>query len=161
MQFNSIHLLTTQNMQKLAISKYPNQKAKISTDQLKYYILITNNKHYKFNFDNIYYTEIESNSDQIITIISLYIETSFKYLDKTEQEALNYISAKTNIFSNKSILEFLPRIKTQLTNNDIDFGNAHFNQPHLRNGLFDINNLEFRKSIFEQDYIVPLWLVIT
>lgn len=51
MRFNSIHLPTTQNMQKLAISKYPNEKAKIIIDQLKYYILINNNKHYKFNFD--------------------------------------------------------------------------------------------------------------
>ena len=47
----------------------------------------------------------------------------------------------------------MPQIKTQLTNNNIDFGNAHFNRIHYRDGLLNIKKLEFQKRIFEQDYI--------
>ena len=46
MEFKQIHLLSNQMLQTLAISKFPNEKANLITDQLKYYILINNNNFY-------------------------------------------------------------------------------------------------------------------
>ena len=153
MQFQNIHLLSNDSLKTLIDCRFPNERAEIITKQLKYYILINKSKVYEYSFDFVYYTEFECNSDQLITIVSLYIEKSFKSLDKTDQDSLNYRLKNQNILSNRNITEYLPQIKTQLTNNTINFSDPQFNQINFRNGTYDIKTKLFRKRIFEKDFV--------
>lgn len=92
MNFKNDHLLNNEALQNLITSRFPNEKSSLITTQLKYYILINNGKIYNFDFNHVYYTEFNFNTDESLTIVSLYIEMSFKNLNKADQENLNYRS---------------------------------------------------------------------
>ena len=148
-KFETKDLLTFDEIEQLIISVRPNQKALIVSSKLINYLLINNDDFYRFDVEKVLYIKENNDDNYLITLITLFIEESYNNLSSKDQEILQlkYKKSYDNIFRNIDVHKYLPQLLTYLTNNKINFSNAHLYEIHFQNGYFDFNTGTFKKRI--------------
>ena len=164
--FQTKDLLTCEEIEALVISPYPNDKAIIITSKLLNYFIINHEEYYRYDIENVLYIKEDNNKDYIITIITRFIEISFKSLPKVMQENLQLKYKKTldKIFSNADIGKYISQLSTYITNNKIDFSDPQLLEIHFNNGYYCFKTGTFKKRVhgthfinvfIHRDYVVP------
>ena len=154
MNFLKTDLLNYQEIETIITSVKPTEKGKIITNKLLNYILLNNNEFYKFDICNVLYNKEDFDEDNMLTIISSFIDESYTNLTTAEQQEIQNKHKKYfTIFSNSSIKSYYPQIKTYLTNKDVNFSDPHLNQIHFINGYYDFKTGTFTKRVKGKDYI--------
>ena len=87
-KFNSKDLLNCDEIEKLIISVRPIEKAQIISHKLLNYLLINNGDFYRFDIDKVLYTKENNDDDYILTLISFFIDESYRTLSSEKQEIL-------------------------------------------------------------------------
>ena len=154
-KFRAEDLLNAEELEKLVISIFPSEKAEIIKNKLMNYVLLTNSKEwYKFDIDNILYFKHTYDDNKLMTLISILIQESFNTLSKEETNLLSSRhKSYIKIFKNSSVTQYIPQIKTFLTNTKIDFNALHDNEIHFKNGYYDFKTGLFQKRIINKHFI--------
>ncbi len=125
-------LLTFDELEKLIILPFPDEKSEIVASKLLNYFMIHDEKYYRYDIENVLFYKEKNNSDYLLKMISSFIGTSYKKLKKREQKDLmTKHKSCFKIFSNASINTYLPQLKTDLTNDNVDFSDPHIMEIHF------------------------------
>lgn len=126
MNFLKTDLLNFQEIETIITCAKPTEKGKIIANKLLNYLLLNNSEFYRFDIDNVLYIKEDYDEDNLLTIISSFIDESHTNLTMTEREEIQTKYSKySKIFSNSSIKTYYPQLKTYLTNKDINFSDPH------------------------------------
>ena len=153
-ELKKINYLTQADFEQLNSSIHPVDKAKIITDNLKYKYCIKNKKLYKLTTDIIYISEEteETLNDTVIGIISIYINESFKSLDKIIQE--NLLFKKVDItFKNTFIETMMVQLKRGLRQDNTIIFDKYVHKLHYKNGYINLLTNKFEKRVVGVDFI--------
>lgn len=148
-KFDKKDLLNFDELERLIITVLPNEKAEIISKKLLNYLLIFNGKYFSFDIENVLYKEEQNDKNYVISIITLFIDKSYGNLSQRNKELLQlkYKKCVNVIFSNKNVNDYMPQLKTYLTNNKACFDDPHLCEIHFINGYFDFKKGEFLKRI--------------
>lgn len=150
-------LLIFNDFHNLIRSDQPVERSLILTQHFKMDVIIRDNYLYLLK-ENLIYEAIHKKNmdDDIILIISKYINNSFNKLPKeTKQELYDqkfYGSGMAYLLNNNWIKSHLPQIKGDLTNNSIKF-DQYEHKIHFLNGYMDLKTKTFKKRELGVDYI--------
>jgi hypothetical protein len=155
LKFQAKHFLSFDDIELLIISCMPNEKAKLISSKLLNYLLINNGMFYRFDDQSILYIKENNDNDYIITLITLFIEQSFKHLSNEQKELLQLKFKKSydKIFTNSDVNKYLPQLLSYLTNNKINFSDPHLTEIHFINGFFNYKTGSFEKRVIGKHFI--------
>ncbi len=153
-KFQDKDLLTADELERLIILPFPDEKAEIVSSKLLNYFLIHKDVYYRYDMNNVLYIKEDNNADYILKMITSFIGTSYKKLTERQQKDLRTRHDNCfKIFSNASINTYLPQLKTDLTNNKIDFSDPQIMQIHFKNGYYDFETNKFTKRVHGKHFI--------
>lgn len=155
MKFETQDLLNYDGIENLLTNDSPNDRADIICDKLKKYCFIQNENLYKYDSELVIYKQIkDSIQNELMTIVSSYLTSSKKSLNK-EQIKLLSLERKTEfkkLCENSTINKMLPQLITTLKEDEVLF-KGDFYEIHYKNGYINLKTLKFEKRIPNKHYI--------
>jgi len=154
-KFDKQDLLSFDDMEKLIVSCRPNEKAKIVSNKLLNYLLMYNGKYFSYDVDNVLYNEENNDTNYVISVITLFIETSYISLSNEQKEILQlkYKKSIDKIFTNSDVNKYYPQLATYLTNNTAGFNDPQKYEVHFLNGYHDFKTNKFLKRVKGKHYV--------
>ena len=169
-----VKLMTFKAMKAFINSYLPNEKATLIYENLKNHCFISNGSLYTLDSKNKAYKKNEKEStydNDILSLLSEYLESSMLALKKDEQDELRYVTKQTEkdnndivtlkkenpnykkSFNNYGIKEYIPQFKTLIQNNDIKLDDTPY-ELHFINGYIDLKDVVFKKRVIGKHFIV-------
>ena len=149
MEFQNTDLMNSEDIDLLATSQYPNDKASVIVKGLSKYCFISKCILYIIE-SNITYTAspLSISKVKLITLIISYLQKSYQGLSDDKQQMLKYKNAKTfsKMFLNASVETYYNQIITMLEKNDVIFDDTMY-QIHFKNGYYYLKNKKFKQRI--------------
>ena len=152
-----LKMLTFKDFRKLIKCKQPVERSLTLTQHLKMDCIVTDDYLYLLK-ENLIYEVVHNKhaEDNLILIISKYINNSFNLLKTIERQTLikteEYSEGMIYLLNNNWIKNHLPQIKGDLSNNDIKF-DKYEHKIHFLNGYMDLKTKTFKKRELGVDYI--------
>ena len=155
MNFQITHLMNSDDIDLIASSQFPNEKATVIVKGLSKYCFISKFMLYIIE-NNVTYTASPMNLSKakLITMITYYLQKSYQNLSEDKQQLLKYKNQKTftKMFENSSVETYYNQIVTLLEKNDVIFDDTPY-QIHFNNGYFDLKDKSFKERILHTHYI--------
>ena len=155
MKFETKDLLKYDDIENLLTNDSPNDRADLICDKLKKYCFIQNENLYKYDSELVIYKQIkDSIQNELMTIVSSYLTSSKKSLNK-EQIKLLSLERKTEfkkLCENSTINKMLPQLIITLKEDEVLF-KGDFYEIHYKNGYINLKTLKFEKRIPNKHYI--------
>ena len=156
MEFQKTDLMTSDEIEIIASSQFPNEKANTIVKGLSKYCFISKCMLYVIESNNITYTASPLNMTKakLITMITYYLQKSYQDLSEDKQQVLKYKNQKTfnKMFENVSVETYYNQIITLLEKNNIIFDDTPY-QIHFNNGFYDLKDKSFKERILHTHYI--------
>jgi len=153
--FRETDLLTAKEFKLLITSIFPNEKATPTSSKLSNYIIIHNDQYYKYDIENVLYTQLNTDKKYINSNIMLFLERSFENLPKIKRENIELKHKKNyyKLFSHADLDKYKDEILTKLTYDHINFSDPHLLEIHFKNGFYDFRTGTFNKRIHGKHFI--------
>lgn len=157
MEYKKTDLLTFKQFESLVETEFPNEKARLIGNISKNYCCIKHTDLYVLQ-PIIKYDVVTNGSDYLITMVSSFIELSFKNLDETGSKLIKSEHAKNykSVFSNADIKKYYEQLKV-LLNNDNKVFDMTLNEIHYTNGYYDMKKGEFCKRVPDKHFITKIY----
>jgi hypothetical protein len=168
-------LLNFKDFSKLILSIDPIHQASIVCKYIGHKVIVQNKTIYEVKEHVVYEPLIGNVDEDILVKVSTYLSASYSFLSNEEKENLLYIKISKSalskmsdeqrnnakkelkqkinaIFLNASIKKYIPQIKKNLTNNELEF-DRYKEQIHYKNGYMCLRTLTFKKRELGKDFI--------
>lgn len=154
MNFENSILLTSEEIEQLVTSMFPNDKANTIAKGLCNYCFINKGMIY-FLESNITYSHLPLTvgKSKLVTIITSYIQKSFQSLSKSKQKKLKSKYDKFyKIFLNADVSQYYDQIITVLEGKKIVFDTTPY-EIHFNNGYYDLQHNKFKQRELHKHYV--------
>lgn len=167
-------LMSLDTLKMFVNSFLPNEKAMLIYKNLENHCFITNGSLCTLESKTLTYKKNEKETsfdNDILSILSEYLEESLKALEKNEVDELRYITKQTEkdnndiitckkenpnykkSFNNCGIKEYLPQFKSLIQNNEIKLDDTPY-ELHFVNGYIDLKEVTFKQRVIGEHFIV-------
>lgn len=156
MNFKQDDLLNKNDIEKLIVSVFTNEKSTIISKKLKSYCFFVGPDLYLVQ-DNITFTKYcqKTSPLMLISMVSRYLEMSYKNMSEDESKLIRLEHSKqySKIFSNSNIDSYKSQLQIDLTiTKNIKFDDTPY-EIHFRNGYYDLKDRQFKNREIFKHYI--------
>jgi hypothetical protein len=122
----------------------PNERSEVIAKHLKDKVVFHKDDCYFLRQSNLTYEKIHSYEDKLLPVITGLLIKSFRDLSESDRVDIMELKEYKTQFENAKVRTYMPQLKTDLTNESVQF-DIYTHETHFNNGYLDIKKNEFCK----------------